>query len=294
MNPRDSQPFPALTGRTRVVGVIGWPVAHSLSPAMHNAAFRALGLDWCYVPLPVAPGGLSAAIAGVRALGLQGINATVPHKEALLALVDERTSEAQAIGAVNTVLVRGQRLVGHNTDAAGFLRSLREVGFEPRGCRALILGAGGAARAVVYALAAEGAEVTLVNRHVERAHLLAEAFRSLPGRIVAGPWQTDYLAQATPGVELIVNTTPLGMWPEVDVNPWSDEVALPVGVLWYDLVYNPRETRFLREAREAGARGLDGLPMLVHQGAEAFALWTGVKPPLDVMWAACLAALEGS
>ncbi|MHB1295481.1 MAG: shikimate dehydrogenase [Anaerolineae bacterium] len=281
-----------LSGRTRLVGVIGWPIAHSLSPAMHNAAFRALGLDWCYVPLPVAPSALAEAMAGVRALGFQGINATVPHKEGLPALMDELTPEARAIGAVNTVLARGQGLLGHNTDASGFLRSLREIGFEPRACRALVLGAGGAARAVVYALASQGAHVTLVNRSAERARTLAEAFRELPGRIEAMPWLADALGRAARDVDLIVNTTPLGMWPEMDASPWPAETPLPAGALCYDLIYNPRETRFLRQAREAGARGLDGLPMLVHQGAEAFKLWTGVEPPVDAMLAACVAALQ--
>ena len=147
---------PVILGSTQVVGLIGWPIEHSVSPPMHNAAFRHLGLDWCYVPLPVRPKDIAEAISGLRALGLRGINATVPHKIALLPLMDELTLPARAIGATNTVIVRPDGLVGHNTDAEGFLRALREAGFDPEECRALVLGAGGAARAVVYALATVG------------------------------------------------------------------------------------------------------------------------------------------
>ena len=291
-----SPSIPVISGRTRVVGVIGWPIAHSVSPAMHNAAFRALGLDWCYVPFPVRPERLSQALAGVRGLGLGGINVTVPHKQALLALVDELTPEARAVGAVNTVVVKGETLTGHNTDVGGFLRALGDAGCDAKGLSALVLGAGGAARAVVYALARVGAQVTLLNRTASRAHDLAREFAALGAgaRLEAGPLDEQALRRAAPRAHLIVNTTPLGMWPEVEASPWLEGVPFPADALLFDLVYNPRETRLMRQARTEGARAVDGLRMLVHQGAEAFELWTGVHPPIEVMYAACTAALGGS
>ena len=159
-------------GIARMTGLVGWPVEHSVSPAMHNAAYAAVGLDWCYLPFPVPPERLAEAIARVRALGMAGVNVTVPHKQAVLSLMDELSPAAAAIGAVNTVIVADGRLVGHNTDAAGFLRALREAGCEPTGLPTLVLGAGGAARAVVYALLGVGADVTVLNRTPQRAEAL--------------------------------------------------------------------------------------------------------------------------
>lgn len=262
---------------------------------MHNAAFRALGLDWCYLPFAVPPAHVADALAGVRGLGLRGINVTVPHKQAVSALVDELTPEARAIGAVNTVLVRGERLVGHNTDAAGFLRALREAGFAPEGCSALVLGAGGAARAAVYALARVGARVVLLNRTPQRADALVADLRAVVegARLEAGGLDAQTAQQEASRCQLVVNATSLGMWPQVETSPWPEEVAFPAGVLLFDLVYNPRQTRFVRLARESGARAVDGLRMLVHQGAEAFALWTGAAPPVEIMYAACAAILGG-
>lgn len=305
LNPEPSNPQPAtrneqpsqcaISGRTQIVGVIGWPIEHSVSPAMHNAAFRALGLDWCYLPFAVPPAHVADALAGVRGLGLRGINVTVPHKQAVSALVDELTPEARAIGAVNTVLVRGERLVGHNTDAAGFLRALREAGFAPEGCSALVLGAGGAARAAVYALARVGARVVLLNRTSQRADALVADLRAVVkgARLEAGGLDAQTAQQEASRCQLVVNATSLGMWPQVETSPWPEEVAFPAGVLLFDLVYNPRQTRFVRLARESGARAVDGLRMLVHQGAEAFALWTGAAPPVEIMYAACAAILGG-
>lgn len=284
-----------LTGHTRIVGVIGWPIEHSVSPPMHNAAFRALGLDWCYVPFPVHPEHVREALVGARALGLKGLNATIPHKQALLSLMDDLTPEARAIGAVNTVILRDERMIGHNTDAAGFLRALREAGFAPERCFALVLGAGGAARAVVYALCSVGAQVMVLNRTVSRARALADAFsRMIPNaRLAAGALDQETLASVSRQAQLIINTTPLGMWPQVDASPWPEEIAFPQQAFLFDLIYNPRETRLMRQARASGAKAVDGLGMLVHQGAEAFYLWSGVQPPTDVMYAACLEALGG-
>jgi shikimate dehydrogenase len=294
MSAPESGLAPRILGSTRLVGVMGWPIAHSVSPPMHNAAFRALGLDWCYVPLPVPPERLGEAVRGLRALGFAGANATVPHKQALLTQVDDLTPAARAIGAVNTLVLRPEGILGHNTDAAGFVRALRGAGFDPEGCEALLLGAGGAARSVAYALASTGARVTILNRTAGRAEALAAALQqAMPGaRLQGGPLDRAALSSLA-HVDLVVNATTLGMWPEVDASPWPDEAPFPARAFCYDLVYNPRETRFMRQARDAGARACDGLTMLVHQGAEALALWTGMQPPVDAMLAACEQTLGG-
>ncbi len=286
---------PAILGHSQVVGVMGWPVGHSVSPPMHNAAFRALRLPWCYVPLPVRPTHVAEALLGARALGFRGLNVTVPHKQAICALVNELSPAAKAIGAVNTVVFEGERILGHNTDAQGFLRALRDAGFEPEGCAALVLGAGGAARATVYALGSVGAQVTILNRTASRAHELACEFGQLwpTARYTGDGLNAATLQRHAPRVQLVVNTTPLGMWPHPEATPWPEEIPFPAGAFCYDLIYNPRQTRLMGLAHAAGARTADGLGMLVHQGAEAFELWTGQKAPVDVMYAACTAILGG-
>jgi len=287
---------PNLLGGTKLVGVMGWPVEHSVSPPMHNAAFRRLGLDWAYVPLAVRPEEMPEAVAGLRALGFIGANATVPHKRMLYDLVDELTPAAQAIGAANTLHIRPEGLLGHNTDAAGFDRALREANMPPEGRHALVLGAGGAARAVVYALASSSTTVTILNRTVAKAESLANAMADAmsAGAIAsmeAGPLDRQTLAHYSSRVNLVVNTTPLGMWPHVERSPWPADLPFPREAGCYDLVYNPRRTQLLRQAEAAGAAISDGLGMLVHQGAEAFELWTQQSAPVAVMRAACEAVL---
>ncbi|MDI6906734.1 MAG: shikimate dehydrogenase [Thermoanaerobacterales bacterium] len=274
---------------TRLCGLLGHPVRHSLSPAMQNAAFQAAGLNVVYLAFDVLPSELPAAVAAVRALGLAGVNVTVPHKEACLPLLDELDPEASAVGAVNVVVVRDARLVGYNTDGDGFIRALREAGAEPRGRAAFILGAGGAARAVAVALALAGAaRITITNRTPERAARLAADLTALGAQ--AGTLSWEALAEEAPegktavaASELIIQTTTLGMHPRADAVP-------PLPARWFsprhiacDLVYNPRETRFLAAARARGARVVDGLGMLLHQGAASFELWTGQPAPLEVM-----------
>ncbi|MDQ7028665.1 MAG: shikimate dehydrogenase [Ardenticatenia bacterium] len=267
------------------VGIMGWPVSHSRSPAMHNAAFQALGMDWRYLFLPVAPDDVEEAVCGLRALRFAGANVTVPHKRAVIPALDRVTVEARAIGAVNTIVNRDGVLEGHNTDAIGFLRALREAGFEPRGCRAVVLGAGGAARAIVYTLLAAKATVTVVNRTLSRARHLAEElgalFRvhipTLP--LSAGPALQTALAKA----DLLVNATSVGMAPNVDASPLPDGVTIPPTLTLYETIYTPRETALMGQAHRAGARVIGGLGMLLHQGAVAFELWTATSPPLEVM-----------
>jgi len=272
-----------INGQTKLVGLIGYPVEHSLSPAMHNSAFAALSLNWCYVPLPVLPERLGEAVAGLRAMSFVGANVTVPHKEAVMSYLDHVTPEAQAIGAVNTLVMCEGRSIGHNTDWQGFLTALGEGGFDPHGKRVVVLGAGGAARAVVYALAQAGAQVAVLNRTLARAQALVQGFSSLFPSL---PLTLQTLKEQTAEAHLLVNATPIGTWPEVDKSIWPEDLAFPGHLTVFDLVYNPRQTKLMRQARAAGAKVIGGLGMLVHQGAAAFELWTGEKAPVETMYEA--------
>ena len=273
-----------IKGTTKVTGVFGWPVAHSRSPAFQNAAFAALGLDFVYVPFAVRPEELPAGLASVRALGMAGVNLTIPHKEAAVSLLDEVSDEARLLGVVNTVRNVEGRLLGSTTDGPGFVRSLREDGgFEPSDRRFLVLGAGGSARAICGALAGVGAaEIIIWNRTASRGTAVAEHLRVKLGyRQVR---TVDRAALDDPGlwreVDALVNTTSLGMR-EGDPCP-VNTAGLHQGIFVYDIVYN-RETDLIAAARRAGCRSLDGLSMLVFQGALSFEAWTGVPAPVEVM-----------
>lgn len=288
-----------IDGKTQLVGLIGWPVEHSLSPVMHNAAFDTLGLNWRYVPLPVPPGQVEAAVRGLAALGFHGANVTVPYKETVLETLDDIAPEATALGAVNTIVLEREtgepaRVRGHNTDAPGFIEALRQGGFEPEGCWAVIMGAGGAARAVVYGLLQAGShDVTVLNRTFERAKtLVIDMDVPEPAELHTSTWNQDSFVRATYRADLLVNATPVGMWPHVEGSIWPDQHPIPDHLVVFDLVYNPRETRLLRQARQAGARAIGGLEMLVQQGARAFSLWTGEAAPVDVMRTACERAMR--
>lgn len=282
----------SLDGQTQLVGLLGWPVSHSFSPAMHNAAFAALGLNWAYVALPVHPDLVAAAIAGLPALGFRGVNVTVPHKQAVIPLLDELEAGAQAIGAVNMIAVQQENgrshLTGYNTDWSGFLADLQahDVALDGRDC--LVLGAGGSARAVVYALGQAGGRVTLLARRPEQAATLVQALQPhLPHSLIQiRPLSQLAVIAAQTHAPLIVNTTPLGMTPHPDGTPWPADCPFPPGSFVYDLVYNPRQTRLMQQAAAAGCAAANGLGMLVNQGAVAFALWTGQQPDTAVMRAA--------
>jgi shikimate dehydrogenase len=280
-----------LSGKSIIVGLIGWPTSHSISPRMHNAAFAALGLDWCYVPLPVATEPatrIGQAVAGVRALGLRGVNVTVPHKQSVIPFLDALTDAAQAIGAVNTIIAQpDDTLLGDNTDAPGFIADLCDHGIDPAGKRVLVLGAGGSARAVVYGLATSGATAIIVaNRTQERASELATTMQAHVAHsqcaIMAVSLPADLAAHAA-SCDLIINSTSLGMFPKVEGTPWLPEIPFRPEQAVYDLVYNPRETRLLLQAAQDGATAIGGIGMLVWQGAIAFERWTGITPPIDVM-----------
>jgi len=283
-------------GSTRLVGLIGWPVAHSLSPAMHAAAFAEFGLNWRYIPLPVRPGGAAEAPRALKVLGFVGANVTVPHKTTIIEGLDALSDEARAIGAVNTVVIAEapdgtQTAHGHNTDAEGFVDSLRRAEMLPAGERAVVVGAGGAARAVVLALLREGAsEIVVLSRRIDEARRLADRFGA-PVR--ARPFEREALVDAARGATLMVNATPVGMAPREAESIWPDGVRVPSGLAVVDLVYTPRDTRLLRQARGSGALALGGLEMLIAQGAASFALWTGKRPSLATMRRACDAALGG-
>lgn len=274
-----------ISGGAKVLGVIGHPIGHSLSPAMHNAAIRALGLDCVYVPFDVPPDDLPKAIAGIRALGIAGVNITVPHKEAVIGLLDEVDSDAQAVGSVNTIVNDGGRLIGYSTDGAGFERSLTESGFSLEGCLAVVLGAGGAGRAVVFALARAGARVVLFDAASGKAERLAKDVGVRRGQVLSV--QESELRAALDRANLLVNCTPIGMYPNQDGIPIPEELLKPE-MLVYDLVYNPVKTRLLAAAEAIGAHTVSGAKMLVYQGALSLKLWTGAEPPVGIMEAAVL------
>lgn len=286
-----------INGHTRLVGIMGWPVGHSLSPRMQNAAFRALGLNYAYVPLPVAPDQLEHALRGLTGLGFVGANVTVPHKRAILPLLDELSPVAKIIGAVNTLVLRPDGTVlGDNTDAYGFMMDLREAGWlddPPSERRALVIGAGGAARAVTFGLLRGGAAVAIANRSFDKAVELCE---TLGRAIVQAEPPTaaklsahrypEELATLAPTVDLIVNATSLGLRACEDPVPWDPAVPFQPRQFVYDLVPSASlagRTPLLALASSGGAHVRDGLGMLVHQGARAFELWTGMVAPVDVM-----------
>jgi shikimate dehydrogenase len=283
-----------ITGQTRLVGIIGWPVEHSLSPVMHNAAFAQAGLDWAYVPLPVYPDHVGEAVRGLRALGFAGANVTVPHKRAVIRYLDEVSHAAQAIGAANTIVMRNGELYGDNTDAAGFFASLRAAGFDPAGTYCAIMGAGGAARAVAYALAGAGAlQVCVYNRNLRHARDLCQDMAKFYPDVRFEAVAMSDLAGIGEDTDLLVNATPVGMWPDTEASPWPGGLPVPAHVRVCDLVYNPQKTLFLAQARRDGAETVEGLGMLVYQGAAAFEMWTGRPAPVETMRQACLTALMG-
>lgn len=289
---------PEVRGHTKIVGVFGHPVEHSLSPAMHNAAIAALGLPFIYVPFPVAPESLEPAIHSLAALGIVGVNLTIPHKESVLPLLDEITDEARNVGAVNTVHCIEGKLVGDNTDGRGFSTPLAEMGVNLTGKTAVVVGAGGAARSVVFQLAREGAQIVLTNRTRERADRLAAALADAgfdcDSIQTLDAEDTQGLATAIATAELLVQTTRIGMYPHGNEMPSIPLEAFHPGLLVYDLIYNPIETLLLQEAKRRGCRTLTGVKMLVYQGAAAFERWTGIWPPTEVMEQAVLAGLGAS
>jgi shikimate dehydrogenase len=277
---------------TLSLALTGWPLGHSLSPQIHTAALQALGLEGGYrlCPVPPLPDGgpaLAELLEKVRSGEIDGLNVTIPHKQAILPLLDELTPAARQIGAANTIYRRNDRLVGDNTDASGFLADLQRyipIQAPPGGSAplALVLGAGGAARAVIWALLSCGWQVDVVARRPEQAEELVGQFsESVDNRLAV--INGERTTHVSPRPSVIVNTTPVGLYPDVNDSPWPDDLPLPEGVFVYDLVYNPRETALVRQARKAGCLAAGGLGMLVEQAALAFEIWTRRPAPRTAM-----------
>ncbi|HCZ11035.1 MAG TPA: shikimate dehydrogenase [Nitrospiraceae bacterium] len=273
-----------ISGKTKVVGLLGRPVEHSLSPAMHNAAFGHLNLDYCYVTFPVRPDLLSDAVKGIRGLGLGGANVTVPHKENVMPFLDEISEEAAFIGAVNTIKSDNGRLTGFNTDGRGFMQSLSEAGIAVKDKNILIVGAGGASRAIGYYLCKEASSVRLFDVDSNKAGLLKEHLNKLKGNATLINADSIKSKELFSDMDIIINATPLGLKPD---DPMSVDISLIEGRhIVCDLIY--KETPLLREAAKKGCKTMDGLGMLLWQGVFAFEIWTGIMPPAEIMREALL------
>ncbi|HEX9665673.1 MAG TPA: shikimate dehydrogenase [Thermodesulfobacteriota bacterium] len=271
---------------TKVYGIFGHPVSHSLSPIMHNAAFRKLNLDCVYVAFDIHPTNLDSATQAIKSLGILGVNVTIPHKERIISFLDETSPEGTLTGAVNTVKNEDGKLTGYNTDVEGFLMAIKEdLGVIPRGLRILLLGAGGAARAVLTGLCMnEASEIYLVNRTIDKARALASEFKKSYKDISIEPYSledTDSVERSLRTADLLINASSSGM---KGVAPIKLQLELlPKDSMIYDLVYKPRETDLLKGAKELGLKAAGGLSMLIYQGAKSFEIWTGEKAPVDVM-----------
>lgn len=271
---------------TRIYGIFGHPVGHSLSPVMHNSAFSALGLDCVYVAFDISPEDIGKAAQAVRTLGISGINITIPHKESIIPHLDEIAPDAELMGAVNTVKNESGKLTGHNTDVGGFLRAVREeLGVEPKGSSVFLAGAGGAARAVMSAFCMNGAErIYILNRTHDKALRLASGFASRFGKIKIEPIKSGdvkAIAAALSKADILVNSTSSGMEGREGFDLPLDKMKKTSAV--YDLVYKPRETKLVKEAHALGLKASGGLGMLLYQGALSFEIWTGVQAPVEVM-----------
>lgn len=282
-----------VSGKTRVCGVIGDPIEHTMSPVMHNAAFSELGIDYVYLPFRVKKDDLGQAIAGARALNLAGLNVTIPHKVAVISFLDELDPIAERIGAVNTIVNDNGALRGYNTDATGFLQALLDKGIKPEGKKVVVLGAGGASRGISFILAESGANLVILNRQVEiewAENLAREISRAFKKETAALELNDANLAEELEGTDILVNTTSVGMSPDINETPVPMRLLKSTPVV-FDIVYNPIQTRLLREAQAAGASTISGLDMLAWQGALAFEKWTGLKAPLELMKKEAMKAL---
>ena len=269
-----------ISGQTKITGLFGDPVAHSLSPAMHNAAFSHLNLDYVYVPYHVTPDNLKRAVNSIKSLNITGVNVTVPHKQTVIPYLDHIDKSATRCSAVNTIVNHNGTLTGYNTDGDGFIDSLKEYGFDPQDKKIIILGAGGSARAIAAALLEENvAQITLLNRTVEKAEQLAEDLGQAHSFSVI-----HLLSNFSPSIycaDLVVNTLSIPF--KQEGGDWLVDLSCAAGALFYDLRYGKMPSDFLAYAKELKSPGLDGLGMLIHQGARAFQLFTGTQPPIDIM-----------
>jgi shikimate dehydrogenase len=277
-----------ISGKTRVCAIIGDPVEHSLSPVMHNAAFKILGLNLVYVAFIVTRNELRDAISGARSLGLQGLNVTMPHKNAVINYLDEIDSTARAIGAVNTILNEEGRLIGYNTDGIGAMKALQENGISSDGKKMLLLGAGGAARAIAYQAAQEVEELVILNRTSEKTEILTEFLhREFDKKVKGGALSSEILEEEVEDTDILVNATSVGMLPDVS-RSLVPKSSLRADLCVMDIIYNPLETKLVRDAKVVGAKVVSGLEMLIYQGAVSFEIWTNCPAPVKVMREAAL------
>lgn len=274
---------PIIGAHTNILCVIGHPIEHSMSPVMHNAALNDLSLDYVYLAFDILPNDLEKAILGFKKSNMKGINVTLPHKEAIIHYLDELDPLSKQIGAVNTVKNEGGVLLGRNTDALGAKQALLDGGFKIEGKKALILGAGGAARAISFALSEKMDEIFISNRTEERAIKLAKELQDKTKIKATGKDMSEKtLRSLAYSVDILINTTPIGMYPKIDISPISKDL-LNENLFIFDIIYNPLQTRLLKDAKEIGSKTLNGLEMFVNQGALAFEWWTGKKPNVKLM-----------
>jgi len=277
-----------ISGKTRVYGVIGDPIEHSLSPAMHNAAFNHLKLDFVFLAFRVKAAELEDAVRGMRGLGIHGLNVTMPHKDAVTKYLDEVDATVKFLGSVNTILNDDGRLLGFNTDGVGALRALRDNGVDLNGKKLLLLGAGGAAKAIAHAFAKEVEELYILNRASEKAKDLAEALSRALGRKVVGDALSPSAVQRNlRDADVLINATSAGMHPNINQSLVAPQWLKP-DLTVMDIVYNPLETKLAKDAKAAGARVVSGVEMLLYQGAASFEIWTGLSAPIEVMRRAAL------
>ena len=274
---------PYINTHTKVLCVIGHPIEHSMSPVMHNAALRELSLDFIYLAFDVLPKDLKKAVLRIKKHDIKGINVTIPHKEVIIKFLDKIDPLAEKIGAVNTIKNVNRKLIGRNTDAFGAKKALNDAGFELTGKKALIIGSGGAARAISFALSDEIEEIFICNRTEERAIKLAKNLKDSTKTTATGrTLSNDVLKSLIDKVDLVINTTPLGMYPDVEKTPIPRKL-LADHLFVYDIIYNPLKTQLLKDASEIGCKTLNGIDMFINQGALAFEWWTDMKPNLNTM-----------
>lgn len=299
--------FGRITAKTQILAVIGDPIAHSMSPTMHNAAIKALGIDYVYVAFHVHGNDLKSACDGFRALKIKGINVTIPHKVNIMKYLDEIDPIAQGIGAINTIKNENGRLIAKNTDAEGALKSLLDAGFNPEGKKCLILGCGGAARAISFILSSHAKEIVLTDINPQFAQNLLNNLvdfchdpknkvifkkNTIP-KIKTISYSKESLSDEISNSDLLINASPVGMEPETNRSPLDGfNFTLPSSLFVFDCVYNPMQTKFLKDAKSNGCKTLEGIHMLVNQGAIAFEWWTGMKADVKIMKEAAISKLN--
>ena len=282
-----------VSGRTRVCAVIGDPIEHTLSPTMHNAAFEHLKLDFVFVAFRVTPDELEKAVRGAHVLSIRGLNVTMPHKNSVTEFLDEADLAVKFLGAANTILNQGGRLRGFNTDGVGALKALRCNGVNLTGKKVLLLGAGGAAKAIAFSLAKEVEELCILNRDAVKARELASVLEPCGKRICGNELSPRQIQKELSDSDLLINATSVGMTPNVSES-WVKSDWLKPELFVMDIVYNPVETKLIQDAKAAGAKVINGVEMLLYQGAASFEIWTGCKAPVDVMRNALLSRLSSA